>query len=99
MKIADRRRAAPDRRTVRPREKEAKAVYSTPEYRAWAVAVKQRAGWRCEVCGTREGRLYADHIVEIEDGGAPFDVRNGSTKCASCHQKKTARERANRARS
>lgn len=99
MKIADRRRATLDRRTVQPREKEARAVYGTPEYRAWAVAVKQRAGWKCERCGTRQGRIYADHIVEVEDGGAPFDISNGQALCASHHAEKTARERAKRARS
>lgn len=99
MKIIDRRRSTLDRRTVRPRVKEAAAVYGTPEYRAWALAVKERAGWKCEVCGTRQGRLYADHIVEIEDGGAPFDDRNGQCLCHAHHQQKTARERAKRARS
>lgn len=99
MKIVDRRLATLDRRTVRPRAKEAAAVYGTPEYRAWAVAVKQRARWRCEKCGSRHGRLYADHIVEIQDGGAPFDVSNGQALCAPHHAEKTAQERAKRARS
>lgn len=43
--------------------------------------------------------MYADHIVEIEDGGAPFDVKNGQCLCSADHQIKTARERAKRARS
>lgn len=98
MKIIDRRLATLDRRTVRPREKVADAIYNSPEHKAWALAVKERARWACEDCGSR-GRLYADHIVELQDGGLPFDVNNGAARCASCHQLKTARERAKRARS
>lgn len=99
LKIIDRRLTTVDRRTVRPREKIAAAIYSTPEYKAWALAVKERARWSCEECGTRSGRLYADHIVELEDGGAPFDVQNGQCLCHQHHSEKTVRERAKRARS
>lgn len=98
MRIASRSIRYADRRTVKPRPKEADAVYGTPEYAAWALAVKKRAGFRCEMCGTRDGRMYADHIVEIQDGGAPFDPKNGQCLCAADHVKKTAEQRARRAR-
>jgi 5-methylcytosine-specific restriction enzyme A len=35
-------------------------------------------------------RLIADHIIEIDDGGAPLDFNNGMTLCVACHNKKTA---------
>jgi hypothetical protein len=97
MKLAVRRIRYADRRTVQPRPKEAAEVYGTPEHTAWATAVKKRDGWRCRVCGDSSGRLYADHVVEIYDGGSATDIRNGQTLCAKHHAEKTARERARRA--
>jgi 5-methylcytosine-specific restriction enzyme A len=98
MKIIDRRRPAADRRTLSPRPKEAAAVYGTPEHTAWATAVKKRDCWRCVKCGDSTSRLYADHIIEIDDGGSATDVGNGQTLCAKHHGEKTVKERARRAR-
>lgn len=72
--------------------------YQTPEHRAWAAAVLQRAGYRCEGtgCGRTGVRLFADHVVERRDGGAPFDPANGQALCGSCHTRKTAQARASR---
>lgn len=90
--------ATADGRTVRPLPKTGDPELSTPEHRAWALAVKRRAGWKCEDCGAQGGnggaRLYADHIHERSDGG-PLDGP-GKCLCASCHSTKTARERAKR---
>jgi 5-methylcytosine-specific restriction protein A len=97
MKVLHRRMRYVDRRTVQPRPKEAAAVYGTPEHKIWSTAVKKRDGWKCVVCGDRTSRLYADHVIEIEDGGSATDVRNGQTLCAVHHAEKTARERARRA--
>lgn len=41
-------------------------------------------------------RLFADHIVELKDGGAPFDVANGQALCGAHHTLKTAAERQKR---
>lgn len=64
----------------------------------WADAVKRRDGYACRDCGaTGPGvRLVADHVVEIEDGGAMLDPSNGMTRCLPCHNRKTARARADR---
>ncbi len=70
--------------------------YQTPEHRAWAKAVKERAGWRCEECGATGVKLYADHVVELKDGGDPLG--QGRALCASCHTTKTHRARAERLR-
>lgn len=44
------------------------------------------------------GQIYADHIVELKDGGAMFDPANVMLRCPSCHVRKTYRERGKRAR-
>ena len=71
------------------------SYYQAAEHKAWAAAVKQRDGWRCVRCGGRK-RLTADHVVEIEDGGAPLDLLNGQTLCQACHNAKTAAGRHSR---
>ncbi|KMO18908.1 HNH endonuclease [Methylobacterium indicum] len=91
--------ATADGRTVRPLPKTGDPELSTPEHRAWALAVKRRAGWKCEECGTPHGpecRLIADHIVERSDGGAPLDLNNGRALCPHHHGIKTAAARARR---
>lgn len=91
-----------DTRTARPAPKVADAELLTPEHRAWAYEVKKRAGWKCQAPGcTAHGRrggvrLYADHIVERRDGGAPLDPANGQALCGRHHSEKTARARAAR---
>jgi 5-methylcytosine-specific restriction enzyme A len=79
-------------------------VYSTPEFQRWRAQVVARAGGQCEAIdnGYRcskarpEHRMYADHIIELRDGGAPFDLNNGRCLCASHHAIKTVATRANR---
>jgi 5-methylcytosine-specific restriction protein A len=75
----------------------------TPKHRAWRSAVLRKAGWRCEAvedgkrCEVKApARLFADHIVERKDGGAPLDPRNGQCLCGSHHTIKTAKARADR---
>lgn len=74
------------------------AHYYTPEHRAWSRAVIARAGYACQACGRTGTRLYADHIVELQDGGAATDLANGQALCGACHTRKTARARAERQR-
>ena len=78
--------------------KVADSLYSTPEFKAWRDAVIRRAGNRCESprCGRAGVRLFADHIHEVKDGGAKFDLANGMALCGACHSLKTARVRAER---
>lgn len=79
------------------------AFYSTNLHREWRRQVKNRARGRCEwvlaggqVCGAREMKMYADHIVERKDGGAEHDLSNGQCLCASHHTLKTALEKKTR---
>lgn len=88
-----------DQRTAKEPVKVKAQFYDTPEYRAWRAAVIARAGGRCQDPACRAqvgGKLYADHIVELRDGGAPLDLANGMARCASCHGAKTLAERAKR---
>lgn len=87
-----------DTRTVRPPGKVMDAIYNTPEFIAWRAQVLERAGRRCEArdrnghrCGKTQPqhRLYADHVVELRDGGQPFDLSNGQCLCAVHHERKT----------
>lgn len=94
-----------DTRTARPAPKQADPELLTPEHKAWRQEVLKRAGWKCQAPGrTAHGRrggvrLYADHIVERRDGGAPLDPGNGQALCPRHHAKKTAQARAARMRS
>ena len=95
------RTLAPRIRSVRPRvelpPKQREPIYATPQFQTWRAQVVARADGRCEAIdrGHRcskaapEHRMYADHIVELRDGGKPFDVANGQCLCASHHQFKT----------
>jgi hypothetical protein len=92
-----------DTRTVKPLPKRADPELLTPEHRAWRAEVLRRAGYRCEQiergkrCEVREpARLFADHVVERRDGGAPLDPANGRCLCGSHHTRKTAAARAAR---
>jgi hypothetical protein len=80
------------------------AVYTTPSFRLWRNAVVRRAGARCEavVDGHRcsmaapDHRVYADHVIEISDGGSVLDINNGQCLCASHHELKTVAARYRR---
>lgn len=91
--------------TVQPRAKQKSSIYSTPEFRKWREFVIQQAGGRCQHIdenGRRcprtspSSRMFADHIVELKDGGAPFDAANGQALCGSHHTLKTVEERTKR---
>lgn len=52
----------------------------------WAVAVKERDGYKCRVCGSSE-RLNAHHIkykAKVPEKATEID--NGITLCRSCHR-------------
>lgn len=97
---------AVDTSTVRLPPKQLDQRYNTPEFRWWRAEVVRRAGGRCEaiVDGYRcskaypHHRMYADHVVELSDGGALSNINNGMCLCASHHEIKTVEARKLRQR-
>jgi 5-methylcytosine-specific restriction endonuclease McrA len=87
---------------IRPPIKEANLFYKTPEWRALTERVKREAHYCCEACGAdyshRKRKLIGDHIIEIKDGGAKLDRTNIQCLCIDCHNKKTAKVRAERSK-
>ena len=67
--------------------------FNLRRWRAIRLAVFERDGWRCLVCG-RPGRLECDHVTPMqrEPGQDPFDINGLQTLCVTCHIEKTARE-------
>ena len=66
------------------------AVYHTPEYKAWRLAVFRRDGFKCKWCGRsgRRVRLEADHILpQSTHPQLRYKVSNGRTLCRRCHRK------------
>jgi 5-methylcytosine-specific restriction enzyme A len=111
LRAAKVRRLAPLFRTVSTRtlaapQKRKDAIYDTPAFRSWRAQVVARAGNRCEAIEDGERcrkahpahRMYADHVIELRDGGRPFDVWNGQCLCAVHHEKKTFKARQLRTR-
>jgi hypothetical protein len=97
------RLATLDMRVAAPAPKVADPYYHSPEHQRWRRIVVERSGGRCQdtACRTphRAGvRLFADHIVELRDGGSPTDPANGLARCGACHTRKTAAARAERMR-
>jgi hypothetical protein len=77
--------------------KQADAVYQTALHREWARAVIERDGGRCQWPGCDKAapahRMVADHIVEVKDGGARFDIDNGQCLCIQHNTLKGSRAR------
>lgn len=69
-----------------------RSFYATPQWRELRDQVVEAAGRRCQWpgCGRSDGRMHADHIVEIKDGGAALDRANLWCLCQTHHNGKTA---------
>lgn len=90
-----------DTRSAKPPAKTANQFYLTPEWRALVAEIIRERGARCEdpQCqypGRNGIRLFGDHIIELQDGGAPLDKTNVMLRCGSCHTRKTNAVRAQR---
>jgi len=87
-----------------PRFKIKNPIYDSPEFRQWRAIVVARANGQCEaiVNGVRcsksapQHRMYADHIIELRDGGSLTDPNNGQCLCRSHHELKTVAMRKQR---
>jgi len=94
-----------DTSTTRLRPRVVDPIYNTPEFIRWRAMVIDRAGGQCEAIenGQRctkakpQHRVYADHIVELRDGGSLTDPSNGQCLCHSHHEIKTIEAKKRRA--
>src|SRR5665648_99111 len=68
---------------------------TTPELRAWRLAVLNRCGWRCQTQGPGCERraTQADHIIPVAEGGQTT-MQNGAGICVTCHKKEFLAEAA-----
>lgn len=98
MRVARQRLSGAASMRVPPAPKVIDQAYRDASHAEWSAAVLRRAGGRCQGCGREGVRLFADHIVELKDGGAATDAANGQALCGSCHTAKTVRARAARHR-
>jgi len=101
VKMIGPRIAAIDTRAVKPPPKRADNFYLTPEWRGLMDEIIAERGRRCEDprCQSPDctrKRIFGDHIVEIQDGGAKLDKKNVLLRCGSCHTRKTNEARAAR---
>lgn len=57
-----------------------------PRWQKFAAWVKDRAGWKCELCGSSEKQLHAHHTY-YEPGADPWDYDPDDLKCLcfECH--------------
>jgi len=55
-------------------------------------AIQKRDDYKCVLCGSTD-HIEVDHILAIALGGTN-KIENGQTLCYSCHQKKTAKDKA-----
>lgn len=93
-------------RTINPKStstlsKRTEPFYGTKEWKTFVADLVLRRGYHCEdpACNLNGGepsRLFADHIHELQDGGAQFDPDNIMLRCGSCHTRKTVEQRNKR---
>src|SRR5690349_21566437 len=61
-----------DVRIAKPPPNPAHSLYGSQAWKQLRSSVIAERGARCEQCG-KTGRVYLDHVVELQDGGAPLD--------------------------
>lgn len=59
----------------------------TASYKKWRLAVLDRDGYQCVVCGSKD-ELHADHILPWKSHEfLRYEISNGRALCAPCHRK------------
>ena len=83
---------------ARDHDRARREVYDSPAYRKLRARVigswlRERGPW-CpgyDVPAHVSHRLTLDHVIPLEHGGAPLDVRNAGVLCRACNARKQAR--------
>jgi len=58
----------------------------TKEDEVWALSVKLRAGFKCEMCGWEGDKIDAHHIIPRTFSDIRHNVMNGIALCSRCHK-------------
>jgi 5-methylcytosine-specific restriction endonuclease McrA len=77
-------------RQFKKRSPRSRKVYSSRKWRGMRMQVLREQPW-CAADGCNSLALEVDHIVPIEEGGAPFERANLVAYCKKHHSSKTAR--------
>lgn len=94
--------ATVDTHTTSPEPKRADPFYLAPQWRKLMAEIIRERGRICQDpnCDGKTHspgmRVFGDHIVELRDGGAPYDKANVMLLCGAAHTRKTAEQRAKR---
>jgi hypothetical protein len=92
-----------DARTALPPPKVVDPFYLSPAWRSLVTEIVRERGSLCQdpLCKRANRlvhRIFGDHVVELQDGGAPLDKSNILLRCGACHTRKTLATRAERQR-
>ena len=96
LKVAGRYAAEPQAHKFERTQKN-RHIYNDQRWRELSARIRREEP--CAVCGLRPPAvavLYVDHIIELEDGGAPFDPANVQALCPKHHGIKTKAQAARR---
>jgi len=66
--------------------KETNKVYNTARWKKLRLQVLQEEGYRCHWCGGKA--TQADHLVELDRGGDPYERTNLVASCRPCNAKR-----------
>jgi 5-methylcytosine-specific restriction protein A len=81
---------------AKKRKKMGDRRYSTQRWQKLRAQAIQRDNG-CSISGCHRGNLHADHIIEVKDGGAFWDINNLQVLCKEHHDAKTLTVKAGRA--
>jgi len=79
-------------------DKETITEYKTARWQRVRKIVLQRDNYLCQICKEKTAEMV-DHIVEVKDGGAFYELSNLQSLCNKCHALKTKQEEAKRSNS
>ena len=66
--------------------KETNKVYNTARWKKLRVQVLKEEGYRCHWCGGKA--TQADHLLELDAGGDPYERTNLVASCRPCNAKR-----------
>lgn len=57
-----------------------------PKYNRWRRSVYNKYNKECQICGTKDKKLHAHHIIQWKDNvELRYDINNSLLCCETCH--------------